>query len=140
MSAPFHNEFENANIELERAREVLVRMREQLAAGTHEVSAKNRSLSVVVSSGGELQQVKFLDSSWRTMAPAELGALIVDTVRSAQSKARDCLADAMTGILPFDLPLDQMRAGVFDFNGILDDTLDSYRDVFRSDPTKDQRP
>jgi DNA-binding protein YbaB len=111
MTNPLHNEFARTTADLEQAVARLTALQQQLQESTYSATDRNRHLTVEVSSTGELTDIRFLGNAYRKMAPAELSKLLVETTRQARAKALESMISGLTGVLPHQLPLEQILAG-----------------------------
>lgn len=113
MTSPMQNRLEQAMADLERHKTAVADFRTSLAEATTTIAPKNRSITVTVDGHGELTEVRFPSSSYRSMAPAELGRLIVDTVAEARTEARSKTMAVFQQVLPEGMPVvDMLRRPV----------------------------
>ncbi|XVV13940.1 YbaB/EbfC family nucleoid-associated protein [Actinoplanes sp. CA-131856] len=134
MSSPLENRLEQAMAEFEQHKAKVAGFEARMAEAATTVVAKNRALSVTVNAQGEPTEVKFLTGAYRTMAPAELGSLVAETVRAAQHDARQQAASLFAELLPGGMPVLDMLTGPVDF----DATMREITQVF--DEAKAHRP
>jgi DNA-binding protein YbaB len=113
--------------DLGRQREAVGTFQQELAEATTTVAPRNRSISVTVDGQGELVDIKFPSQSYRTMAPAELGRLIVDTVTEARAEARDKAVAMLRDLAPTGLPVGDILRGPVD----LDTAMERMDEVMR---------
>lgn len=111
MTNPIHNEIERSAAELEQTVEQLSALQDQLQTSSYSATDRNRCLTVTVNSMGELTEARFTSSAYRTMAPAELGQLIVDTTRDARGRAMKAVVASLSGVLPSGLPIEELLSG-----------------------------
>lgn len=74
------------------------RMREldrAIAEETTTVRSKDRSLSMTFDGRGELSSMAFNGSKYRSMAPAELAHVIVETLQTGRARAMEKLTEQM---------------------------------------------
>ncbi|QUX20810.1 YbaB/EbfC family nucleoid-associated protein [Nocardiopsis sp. MT53] len=71
-----------------------------LESATEEAVAKNRLVAATVDGTGRLTELKFHTEGYRTMAPAELSAAIVEVVGRAQKQMADRVAQAYEAFMP----------------------------------------
>jgi DNA-binding protein YbaB len=94
MSTPLQDRLESA-LESFRAQQEKIRaFQERMADRTTTVTSKNRMVVVTVDATGLLTGLEFKGNRYRTLPPAELGALVVETVASAQQEARTAAMQA----------------------------------------------
>jgi len=103
MSTPLRQQLDAALANLRVQQTRIQAASEQLAKATATATSKDRAIEATVDSQGRLTALKLNGTGYRKLAPAELTARIVDTVRSAQDAAARQAADALTGLLPTDL-------------------------------------
>ncbi|RKT84771.1 YbaB/EbfC DNA-binding family protein [Saccharopolyspora antimicrobica] len=72
--------------ELNKQREELQRVEDDLAKKTASVRSKDRMVTATVRVGGELSKLEFHDDRYRSMPRAELAAAIVKVVTEAQQQ------------------------------------------------------
>jgi hypothetical protein len=105
MSTPFRQQLDAALANL-RVQQTRIRAAtEELAKATATAASNDHAIEATVDSQGKLTAIKLKGAGYRKLAPAELAARIVDTVRSAQDAAARRATDALTGLLPTDLGL-----------------------------------
>jgi DNA-binding protein YbaB len=133
MSSPLHNQIQQRLVELRERRQVMARIQQELAETQTTVASKNHAISVTVDSRGELADIRFRTNSYRTMAPAELAQLLMDTVKAARTEARAAVAEAFAPLLPAGTPLLDMMNGTVDFEAMMRDTIPMPDDPAASD-------
>ncbi|MDP9792688.1 DNA-binding protein YbaB [Catenuloplanes nepalensis] len=111
MSSPLHNQVEAAYAELSRQRAALAEVQTGLASTTSTVTSRNRAVSVTVDSRGAVTEIRFPTGAQRSMASAELGALLVETIEAARSEAMHRTVAAFDGLLPEGLPVAELLLG-----------------------------
>ncbi|GAA4174708.1 hypothetical protein GCM10022251_74520 [Phytohabitans flavus] len=120
---PLYNDLEKAFAELERQREALTEMQQELAGAETTVTSKNRAVAVTINSQGRITEIKFPSGAYRSMAAPELGALLVDTIQLARDEMMQATAARFEGLMPGGLnPLDMMR-GNLDIDAMMRDAL-----------------
>ncbi|MFI5843121.1 YbaB/EbfC family nucleoid-associated protein [Catenuloplanes sp. NPDC051500] len=111
MSSPLHNQVEQAYAELEKKRAALSEVQGSLAGASSTVQSRNRAVAVTMSSRGVVTEIKFPTGAHRTMASAELGALLVETIEAAREEAMRRTMSAFEGLLPSGLPTADLLMG-----------------------------
>lgn len=71
-----------------------------LESATEEVTAKNRLVTATVDATGRLIELKFHTDGYRSMAPAELSAALIEVIDRAQQKMADRIAKAYDAFTP----------------------------------------
>jgi hypothetical protein len=91
---------------------------DQMNAVTGSATSKDRMISATVDHQGRLVDLKLKGTRYRQLAPAELTAHIVETVRAAQDSAARTSAETLAGLLPpgLGLPVD----GEFDLDAMFE--------------------
>jgi DNA-binding protein YbaB len=90
MSTAMHDPEEAAK-ELRRRQARLKAIRKKLEGTTTKVSSSDRLVTVTIGQAGYLESIEFNSHKFRRMLPAELGAVLVETIRQAQAQARERL-------------------------------------------------
>jgi hypothetical protein len=88
---------------LERLREsseLFARAEREVAAIAVSRTAPRNAMRVTVGARGEIVELSFPTEAYRSMAPAELAALVKDTVTRARSEAADEATAALASFLP----------------------------------------
>jgi DNA-binding protein YbaB len=105
MSTPLRQQLDSALADLRVQQTRLRSAAEELAKTTTTAASKDRAIEATVDSQGKLTAIKLKGTGFRKLAPAELAARVVETVRSAQDAAARKAVDALMGMLPADLGL-----------------------------------
>jgi len=125
VSSPLHNKIEQAYAEFESQKAAVAGFDQKISAAQTTVTAKNRAVSVVVDGRGDLVEIKFPTNSYRRMAPAELGRLLVETVGTARDQAREDAAEMFRTLLPTAMSVVDMLNGPVDFDSMMQDAMDA---------------
>jgi len=114
-------ELRQAQDELDRVRQLADDIRARGEAATYKAMPKNKMFTVTVGGRGEVRDITFRSDAYRSLAPAELGRLLVATVEEAREKA---ISTAMTSIAEISpssaMPLDLLKP-----SASMDDLMDS---------------
>lgn len=94
----------------------------RLAGTVLSTTSRNRMVTVTTDGSGRLQQISFAGDAYRSLPPAELGSLLVETISTALEAARAELEASMVDVLG----LDPVRASVGEPLGDLDGILDRF--------------
>jgi hypothetical protein len=106
MSTPLDDQLAAALADL-RVQQTRIRtVTEEVSKATANAASKDRAIEATVDSQGKLTGLKLKGTAYRKLAPAELAARIVDTVRSAQDSAVRQTMDTLSGLLPAGMGLD----------------------------------
>ncbi|MEV4495701.1 hypothetical protein C7C45_32425 [Micromonospora arborensis] len=130
MTSPLHDKIEQAYAEFEQKKLAIAEVKQELSTAQTTVTAKNRALTVIVDGRGDLVEVKFPTNSYRTMAPAELGNLLVETLKTARDQARGQAANAYQKLLPPGLPIKDMLNGTVNFDEMMREAMRSVNEPF----------
>ncbi|WP_436535629.1 YbaB/EbfC family nucleoid-associated protein [Actinoplanes sp. HUAS TT8] len=129
MTSPMQNRIEQAMAEFERHRAAMDGFEHRVAEASTTVTAKNRAVAVTVNGKGELSEIRFPVGTYRTMAPAELGRLLVDTIGEAQQQAREKAAQMFESLLPAGLPVLEMLSKPVDFDEAMGEVMKTIRET-----------
>ncbi|MEU4339263.1 YbaB/EbfC family nucleoid-associated protein [Micromonospora lupini] len=94
------------------------------------VTAKNRAVVATVDGRGDLTDLKFPTRAYRAMAPAELSALLVETVAAARDQARAEMNQLVQSVLPTGLAVNFLNEMV-DVNDIIDGAMHAADEMSR---------
>ncbi|MEV4352709.1 YbaB/EbfC family nucleoid-associated protein [Actinoplanes sp. NPDC049596] len=134
MTSPLHNRLEQVLADFEKRKTAIAGFEQDLRDESTTVTAKNRAVMAVVDGQGQLSEVKFLTNAYRSMAPAELAALVVETVKSAQHQAREKVAAKFQSLLPEGTPSLDIMSGPVDFDAAMKRILSTFDEVKRPFP------
>lgn len=122
MSNPLQDKIDQALADFERSQTAIESIREDLADSTTTVTAKNRAVEVTVDGQGEITEIKFPTKKYRTMAPAELGSLLVETLADARQQAVQRATNLMRTAMPNSRPLlDALGGDSADIDTLIED-------------------
>jgi len=120
----------NANFSLTDAITELRRQQERLEAASTKVrevktkvTSKDGMITVTLDGRGEIAAIAFNTAKFRRMAPAELGAALVETIGKARAEAREQVMSAYRSFIPEGIGLDEMFSGKADLSGMFDDAV-----------------
>ncbi|MBN1171984.1 MAG: YbaB/EbfC family nucleoid-associated protein [Micromonosporaceae bacterium] len=105
-----------------RQHHALSDMQRRMAETGAVATSKNRAISVRLDGQGNVIEVKFLTGGYRSMAPAELGALLVDTIAEARAELTGQIADILGQVMPGSAVLDALN-GNFDMDSMMDEVI-----------------
>ena len=103
MSNAGYDLIREAAADLDRKQRRLREIRAELAGTATKVSSVDNMVSVELDATGELTSVKFNSQKYRRMPPAELGAVLVDTIKRARAQSRDRVISAYQDLMPAGL-------------------------------------
>ena len=87
MSTPFNEQIELVMAEFQEQRARLESARQELEKATVTATSKDHLVTVTASVSGEVREIKFHRTDYAAMAPAELSAVLVETITKAREKA-----------------------------------------------------
>jgi hypothetical protein len=96
---------------------------QSMAEATVSKRSKDRTLTVELTAGNILREIKFHGTTYRTMAPAELGTVLIETINAAQRELGDKMRDALSPFGGFGAKLRESLTGGTE----LDDAMKSVR-------------
>lgn len=73
--------------------------------------SKDRTLTVEIGVGNVLREIKFHGTTYRTMAPAELSTVLIETINAAQQELGDKIRDQLKPYEGFGARLRESIAG-----------------------------
>jgi DNA-binding protein YbaB len=128
-----------ATAELRRQQERLQAVSTRLEEVKTKVMSKDGMITVTLDSQGSVSSVAFNTTKFRRMAPAELGAALVQVIKQAQTQARDEVMSAYRSFLPSGMGLDDLLSGKGDFNSMFDDAVRRAENMLAHGPAGDLR-
>jgi DNA-binding protein YbaB len=123
MSAQPHESFQEAVNELRRSQERLRSLRGELQSKATKVTSKDGMVTVTLDGKSEVTSIAFNTAKFRRMAPAELSAVLVETISRARSEGRARVLDAYRSMFPNGLDVDAVMSGKFSVDKIFDDAV-----------------
>ncbi len=115
------DDFREAQDELDRVRQLADDIRARGEATTYKAMPKNKMFTVTVGGRGEVRDITFRSDAYRSLAPAELGKLLVSTIEEAREKAISTAMASIGEISPTSaMPLDLLKPAA-----TMDDLMDS---------------
>jgi DNA-binding protein YbaB len=125
MSSPLNEQLEQVMAQFTEQRAKLEETQRELQKATVTVSPKDHLLTVTMGVAGELKDIKFHRNDYAAMAPAELSAILVETINKAREKAGAKAQAAFSSMAGFGAELKDSLAGgseLDDIFGLLDGT------------------
>ncbi|RIV33189.1 YbaB/EbfC family nucleoid-associated protein [Micromonospora radicis] len=118
MTAPLHNQIEQAYAEFARQRDALTAISDESDRAETTVTSKNRAVAVTVNGRSAVTSIKFPTSAYRTMPAAELGNLIVETIETARTRASAEAMERYRSVLPDAFATMDPREGGLDIEAM----------------------
>ena len=125
--------------ELRQQQEKLQAVSSQLRETKTKVKSKDGMITITLDGSGEISSIDFNTAKFRRMAPAELGAALVDTIRQARARSRDEVMKAYRSFIPSGLGLDGLFEGKVNVNRVFDDAVRKANDILAHGPAGDLR-
>ena len=100
MPSPLGAEVDAALLRLNEVRAAGDKASKLLAETSHTSMSKRKLFSVTVGANGNLQSLTFNGENYRSLAPAELAQMIVDTVAKASAAVREEASAALNDLMP----------------------------------------
>lgn len=113
-------EFLDLFTEVSKQQAELAAVQERVNAVSATVHANKRLLTVTAGPRGDITKLKFNHDGYRDMSPAELSALVTETIDRARSAAAEKVREAMgpfTG--PGGMTFDDLQSGNIDLRNIM---------------------
>lgn len=95
MTFDFESQLADIQGDLDRARTELAETQERLKSVSGSATSPDGTLDITLDSSGAVERVEVVGSRYRKMAPKELAALILDTIRAAADDHQAALLDAL---------------------------------------------
>ncbi len=121
MSSKPHESFQEALDELRRSQERLRSLRTDMQSKATKVTSKDGMVTVTLDGRSEVTSIAFNTAKFRRMAPAELSAVLVETISRARSEGRTRVIDAYRSMFPEGTDIDAIMSGKFNVDKIFDD-------------------
>jgi DNA-binding protein YbaB len=125
--------------ELRQQQEKLQAVSSQLRENKTKVRSKDGMITITLEGNGEISSIDFNTAKFRRMAPAELGAALVDTIRQARAQSREQVLNAYRSFIPSGVGLDGLFEGKGNVNSIFDDAVRKANDILAHGPAGDLR-
>ncbi|MBX7266400.1 YbaB/EbfC family nucleoid-associated protein [Micromonospora sp. Llam7] len=123
MTGPLHNRVEQAFAELQSTQAAIVGAQQVLAGTSASVTTRNRALTVTVDAQSRVTEITFHSGAYRSLAPAELGALLVEAISEAQGEVVSKTMGMFQSLLPAGARLESLLAGSFDPDEMVGEAL-----------------
>lgn len=141
MTENMNFSLDEAIAELRKEQERLKSVRDGLQEVKSKVTSKDGMITVTLDGRGEISAIAFNTQKFRRMAPAELGAALVEVIGRARSEAREQVLDAYRSFIPRGLGygLDDLIAGQGDLDAMFDEAVRRANGIMTHGPTGDLR-
>jgi DNA-binding protein YbaB len=139
MTADNNFSLTDAITDLRRQKERLEAVSSKLRDARTKVRSKDGAITVTLDGSGEVSAIAFNTTKFRRMAPDELGAALVDTIRQARAKSQERVVSAYRSFIPAGAGLDGLLSGKADFSSMFDDAVQKANDIMAHGPAGDLR-
>ncbi|MGP4017782.1 YbaB/EbfC family nucleoid-associated protein [Saccharopolyspora sp. 5N708] len=96
----------------------LAEFQRRLAETSTVVESRNHLLTVTLDGNGELSELKFNTTAYRSMAPAELASVITETLQKARAQSLRTMQELMGGPVA-GLDINEIATGEADLAAVL---------------------
>jgi DNA-binding protein YbaB len=110
------DQLEQTLAEYRQRRADLQQMQEQMASMSSTATAPRNVVSATVDTHGQITGIAFPTNAYKNMAPAELASVVRDTVRKAQTMAREQLVELMEPMMPAGMSMRGKEPGKLDID------------------------
>jgi DNA-binding protein YbaB len=128
-----------AAAELRRQQERLQAVSSRLREIKTKVTSKDGAITVTLDARGEVSSIAFNTAKFRRMAPAELGAALVEVLGQARAQAREQVTSAYRPFIPAGLGMEDLLSGKGNLNRMFDDAVRKANDMLAHGPGGDLR-
>ncbi|GAB2915318.1 MULTISPECIES: YbaB/EbfC family nucleoid-associated protein [Streptomyces] len=104
---------------LEATRAAVADAEQRLREASVTVTSKDRSVEVTVGARGELRSLRFHDGKYRSMAPAQLSAVLMETIGQARTRMSQQVVDTYRPISESVPRLPGVPGAEIDWDGLL---------------------
>jgi len=118
-----HESFQEALNELRRSQERLQSLRKDMQSKATKVTSKDGMVTVTLDGRSDVTSITFNTAKFRRMAPAELSAVLVETISRARSEGRTRVIEAYRSMIPNGIDIDAIMAGKFSVDKMFDDAV-----------------
>ena len=112
-------ELDRAVAAFEEKQRDLDEFQKKLDAASVSVDSQKKVVTVTVDGHGEISDLKFNNTAYRSMAPAELTTMLLDTIRRARAKSLEQVQELMGDDLVPGLDIAELNSGHADLGGVL---------------------
>jgi DNA-binding protein YbaB len=126
-----------ATDELRQTQVRLGEAREKIMESQTKASSPDGTIVVVLNGQGDLSSITFKTAKWRRMSPAELGALLVQTINRAREQGREDLMKTYGSFMPKGFGMLSSHDGEWSLDKMFDDAMRTANEILAdgsSDP------
>ncbi|MFD9698142.1 YbaB/EbfC family nucleoid-associated protein [Lentzea sp. NPDC059081] len=119
MSTPHSEQLEQLMSQYQRQMAEVKETQRKLREISCTATAPRRALTVTVTHGGAVSDIKFPSGAYKRMAPAELASVLLKTITEAQQLARQAAAEVVAPTLPPGMDAQKLFSGEVDIHSLL---------------------
>jgi DNA-binding protein YbaB len=119
MTSAFESIISQVMADLEKQREELTRLQREMPEINGSAKSKRRQVSATVDARGDVVNLKFHGTGYRSLAPAELANVIIETIRDARAEAQKQLWDVVGDAFPEGMEFADLTTGNYDWSDTL---------------------
>ncbi|MDT7785413.1 MAG: hypothetical protein QOF58_3832 [Pseudonocardiales bacterium] len=116
MSSSLQDQLEQTLAEYRKKRADLQEMQARMAEMSSTAAAPRNIVTATVDTHGQITGIAFPTNAYKNMAPAELANVVRDTVRKAQTMAREQLVELMEPMMPAGMSMRGKAPGKLDID------------------------
>jgi len=129
MSYDMNDDIQQATEELRHQQELLRALRAKVRETQIKVRSPDGLITVTLDGQGEVSSIAFNSAKFRRMAPAELGAALVQAIKRARTESRQQMFRAYSPFLPKGMDLFADRDGTADLDRLFDDAVSKASEI-----------
>lgn len=135
MNSGYQEQLGEVLAQLAERQATLQAARESLEARRVTVTSKDHLVSATVNARGDLSELKFHTTKYRTMAPAQLASVLTQVVTEARAEMAGIVAETFQPLAPQQINLRETMSGNSSLNSVLEELtagLQAARDAGRT--------
>jgi DNA-binding protein YbaB len=115
MTSAFEPVLNEMMAEIQKQRDELMRLQREMPEISGSARSKRRQVSATVDARGEVVELQFHGTGYRSLAPAELANIIVETIREARAEAQQHLWEVVGHSFPDGMGFAELADGTYDW-------------------------
>ncbi|MBT0774247.1 YbaB/EbfC family nucleoid-associated protein [Kineosporia sp. J2-2] len=135
MSPSYDDQMSQIMAEFEQQRDQLFKTREEFGKATVSATSKDHLVEVTMLMSGQVKDIKFHRTDYASMPPAQLSALLVETINAALQKGSAKAQEMYRSQTSFGADLRESMIGGDEVNDVFKD-LRGLFDMFETGPKK----
>lgn len=117
---------------IEEQQAKLADFQQKIAETTTVVDSRNKMLTVTLDGNGELRDLKFNTTGYRSMAPAELSAVILETLQKARGQSMETMQEVMDDAgIGGNINVKDLTSEDADFSAVLGKVMEPSMELMR---------